>query len=120
MMTTRRTVHAQIMVCVGCCCGNIAKGNPAVPTDWLKMVWKSEKLHPYVHLTVSGCLGPCDVINVVAIITPTGQHWFGGIRDEGIYRSLYEWARMCKEADKLLPIPTVMEEFRFDRFGGVQ
>lgn len=115
-LITNRTAYAQILVCLGCCCGNVAKGNPSVPVEWLKAVWKQQKLHRTVHLTITGCLGPCDLLNVICIVTPQGDHWFGNITTDEPYRELHEWALRCRQQRMLLPLPALFEQFRFDRF----
>ena len=67
----------QVLVCIGCCCGRVDRGKPEVPVDWLKAQWKAARLNPYIQLTISGCLGPCDLPNVVAVLTAAGQQWIG-------------------------------------------
>ena len=69
---TKRKSLMQVLVCVGCCCGRVDRGKPEVPVDWLKADWKAARLNPYIQLTISGCLGPCDLPNVVAVLTETG------------------------------------------------
>src|SRR5207244_1614083 len=76
-LRTRRKPVAQIVLCQGCCCGQTVRALPAVPLDWLKPIWKSEKLNKIVQLTVSGCLGPCDLPNVCCIVTENEQAWYG-------------------------------------------
>jgi len=71
LLTTKRKVIAQVFVCQGCCCGQVEHGRPAVPAEWLKQEWRKCGLLKRVQLTISGCLGPCDVPNVVAIVTQT-------------------------------------------------
>lgn len=113
---TKRQVLGHVMVCMGCCCGRTEKGKPPVPVDWLKTEWKKRKLLRWVHLTVSGCLGPCDLTNVVAILSPEGQQWLGGIADHHLYEALLAWAEECAAAQRLLPLPTVFDAHRFERY----
>ena len=68
-----------VTVCQGCCCGNTANGRPPVPVDWLKKEWRARGLLKRVQLTISGCLGPCDIPNVVTISNESGTLWLGGI-----------------------------------------
>ena len=64
LATARGRVLGQIVICEGCCCGRPDKGFPPFPRDWLKQQWKDAKLNKSVQLTISGCLGPCDLANV--------------------------------------------------------
>src|ERR1700731_4252905 len=66
-LATKRLVIGHLMVCQGCCCGNTENGRPPVPVEWLKKEWRSRGLLKRVQLTISGCLGPCDLPNVVTI-----------------------------------------------------
>jgi hypothetical protein len=45
-----------------------------------------------VQLTISGCLGPCDLPNVVTISDEKGTQWFGKITEFEQYRDLVDWA----------------------------
>lgn len=104
-LETKRLVHAQIFICNGCCCGRTEKGNPAVPLDWLKSEFKARKLIRNVQVTISGCLGPCDVPNVVAVLLPEGMRWFGNISEIWQYESLLNWASRVKAEQQPLPLP---------------
>ncbi len=75
-LKTKREVIGQITVCSGCCCGAVGRGKPEVPLDWLKQEWRSRGLLKNIQLTVSGCLGPCDLPNVVRI---SGPAWSNGL-----------------------------------------
>src|SRR5436309_3245662 len=117
-LRTRRKPIGQIVLCQGCCCGQTERGLPAVPLDWLKPIWKAEKLNKIVQLTVSGCLGPCDLPNVCAIVTPEEQAWYGRLTTQEDYAVLLNWARRCQTAGRLLPFPGELEHLRFERWPG--
>ena len=68
-----------------------------MPLDWLKPMWKSEKLNKTVQLTVSGCLGPCDLPNVAVIVTAEGVEWYGNLAGDAVYDALVSWAAACLE-----------------------
>jgi hypothetical protein len=102
---TKRQVIAQVTVCCGCCCGNTERGLPAVPVDWLKTEWRERGLLRRVQLTISGCVGPCDVPNVVVITTPAGSEWLGNLSETAHYRSLLEWAVECRDLGQVLELP---------------
>ncbi|MCI0459417.1 MAG: cobaltochelatase subunit CobN [Gemmataceae bacterium] len=117
-LRTRRRPLAQIVLCQGCCCGQTSRGLPAVPLDWLKPLWKSEKLNTVVQLTVSGCLGPCDLPNVCCINTPTEQVWYGRLTTREDYAVLVAWAQRCRDQGQLLPLPAELEHLRFSPWPG--
>jgi hypothetical protein len=113
---TKRKSLMQVMVCLGCCCGRVDRGKPEVPVDWLKAQWKAARLNPYIQLTISGCLGPCDLPNVVAILTANGQQWIGPLDQHAHYEALLEWGRACSAARDIEPPPTVLRDRFFARF----
>jgi hypothetical protein len=64
LTTNRDKALGGIVFCQGCCCGRTDRGRPELPVERLKAAWKADKLNQAVQLTISGCLGPCDVPNV--------------------------------------------------------
>jgi hypothetical protein len=115
-ISTKRHVLGQVVLCYGCCCGQTDKGRPAVPEARIRAAWKSERLNKTVQLTISGCLGPCDVANVVQIITSQGTNWFGRLSDNAQYDAVVEWARACHTSKTLLPIPDSLLSLRFEGY----
>jgi cobaltochelatase CobN len=105
MLETKRRVIGQMIVCQGCCCGATQKGRPEVPVDWLKDEWRKRGLLKRFQLSISGCIGPCDVPNVVEIASEAGSQWLGNIVDFDQYRSLLEWAVRSVDAGGLLDLP---------------
>jgi hypothetical protein len=87
-----------------------------VPVEWLKKEWKHRGLLKRVHLTISGCLGPCDVPNVVLITSAEGSQWLGHISQMSHYARLVDWAEQSKAADRLLPLPRDFDEYRLAAF----
>jgi hypothetical protein len=113
---TKRKSLMQVLVCIGCCCGRLERGKPEVPVEWLKAQWKAARLNPYIQLTISGCLGPCDLPNVVAVLTATGQQWIGQLDQREHYEALVQWGRACGAARRLAPPPPVLRQRFFERF----
>ncbi|HEY5314358.1 MAG TPA: hypothetical protein VIK18_17625, partial [Pirellulales bacterium] len=68
------------------------------------------------QLTISGCLGPCDVANVVAILSRDGCTWLGELSREEHYAGLLAWAGIAAEIGALPPLPAALEKYRFSRF----
>jgi cobaltochelatase CobN len=104
VLTTKRKVLAQLVFCVGCCCGRVDRGRPEVPVEKFKEVWRAEQLNRTVQLTITGCLGPCDLPNVTLVILPEGNVWLGGLVGDAVYGELIGWARRCHAARSLKPL----------------
>jgi cobaltochelatase CobN len=105
MLETKRKVIGQLIVCQGCCCGATQKGRPEVPVEWLKDEWRKRGLLKRFQLSISGCIGPCDVPNVVEVSSETGSQWLGNITHFNQYRTLLEWAVRSTDAGLLLELP---------------
>jgi cobaltochelatase CobN len=116
VLTTKVKPPAQVLFCKGCCCGKTERGLPEVPVDRIKAAWKAEKLNRGVQLTISGCLGPCDLPNVAVIVTAEGTRWYGRLDRAAHYDALIDWARGCVAQQTVLPVPEILEPLRFDRF----
>ena len=69
-----------------------------------------------VQLTISGCVGPCDVPNVVVITTSSGTEWLGNIASFDQYRTLLEWAVRCRDAGEMLVTPREFHSCRINPF----
>ena len=116
LVKTKRIIHAQIIICSGCCCGHTEKDKPHIPIDWLKSTWKEHKLIKHVQLTISGCLGPCDIANVVHVITARKQFRLGQVTEEWQYTSLFDWLKDCAKEGKLMPFPSWFYKYHFENF----
>jgi cobaltochelatase CobN len=115
-LKTKRLVVGQVSMCRGCCCGNTERGKPEVPVEWLKAEWRRLGLLRNIQLTISGCLGPCDLSNVVTVLDSSGAVWLGNISRRDQYQALVDWAVKSKVAGTLLPLPEEFNEFQFDPF----
>jgi len=116
-LQTKRRVIGQMTVCWGCCCGAIHRGKPEVPVEWLKQEWRSRGLLKVLQLTIAGCMGPCDLNNVVRISGPVEDVWLGGVDRFQLYSSLADWASESRGAGMLLPLPAEFAALRFSPLG---
>ncbi len=105
-----------VVMCRGCCCGEVSKGKPEVPVEMLKREWRERGLMKNIQLTISGCLGPCDVSNVMCISDSSSQLWIGKLQALAQYEALIEWASQSKAAGKLLDLPEELDQLRFNPF----
>ncbi len=115
-VATKRQALGQVVFCLGCCCGRSDRGLPAVPVEMLKNAWRRQHLNHVIQLTISGCLGPCDVPNVALILTADSMEWYGRLEGTAVYQAFIDWASACQEADALLPRPASLQPYRLERF----
>jgi hypothetical protein len=69
-----------------------------------------------VQSAYSGCVGPCDVPNVVVITRPSGTEWLGNFAEVEQYRSLLEWAVQFRYAGEMLALPLEFHGCRISPF----
>ncbi len=115
-LTTKRLVIGQVIVCSGCCCGAVTRGKPEVPIDWLKQEWRRRGLLKNLQLTVSNCLGPCDLPNVVRVSAAGTDTWLGKIERFEQYQAIVDWAAESVAAGSCLPLPEQFDRLRFHPF----
>jgi cobaltochelatase CobN len=84
--------------------------------EWLKTEWRSRGLLKNIQLTISGCLGPCDVPNVVLIATAEENVWLGNIDRIEHYREILDWATRSKAAGSMLPLSRELLRHRLSPF----
>lgn len=112
-VVSKRKAYAQLILCLGCCCGRVDRGHPEVPVDRLKAAWKAAGLNRAVQLTISGCVGPCDLTNVAVVVTSSGTSWYGRLGGDADYDALLSWAVQCREAGRVLPLPELLRDRHF-------
>ena len=100
----------------GCCCGHVRRGYAAVPVDHYKDEWIRRKLRNRVHLTKSGCLGPCTLANVAQLLFDGHSVWFHSVNDAWQVRAIYDYIEAMLAADRFLPPPPELLEYTFNYY----
>lgn len=111
-----RIQDGHLFVCQGCCCGRTDKGFPALPLDEFKRQWKQRGLRRRFHLTISGCLGPCPLANVVLILFRGRTVWFHSINSSEDVSSLYGYVEQMLLAECYLDPPVELAARHFQRY----
>jgi cobaltochelatase CobN len=111
-----RVQDGHLFVCQGCCCGRTDKGFPALPLDEFKRQWKARGIRRRFHLTVSGCLGPCPLANVILILFRGRAAWFHSINNSEDVDLIYSYVERMLLAESYLEPPAGLAERHFDRY----
>jgi cobaltochelatase CobN len=111
-----RLHDGHLFVCQGCCCGRIDKGFPALPLDEFKSQWKARGIRRRFHLTVSGCLGPCPLANVVMIVFRGQTLWLHSINHAEDVNAIYGYIEEMLRAEEFLEPPLNLARRRFERY----
>lgn len=109
--------RGHLLVCArGCCCGHTERGIAAVPIDFYKDEYKRRKIRDRVQLTMSGCLGPCPLANVVLLLFDGKPLWFQSINRPGQIVALYDYLERMLAANRYLPPPPDLAECTFNYY----
>jgi cobaltochelatase CobN len=111
-----RIQDGHLFVCNGCCCGRTEKGFPALPLEDFKRQWKERGIRRRVHLTISGCLGPCPLANVVLIVFRGHSAWFHSINAPDDVTLLYDYLERMLTAESYLDPPCDLAGRLFERY----
>ncbi len=100
----------------GCCCGHTNEGFAPVPEDFYHAEWERRKLRNRVHLTQSGCLGPCALANVVLLWFDGQPIWFHSISTEAQIVAIYDYIEAMLRTQSYLVPPPVLQKYTFDLY----
>lgn len=116
MSTEIRVQDGHLFVCQGCCCGRTDKGFPALPVEEFKQQWKARGIRRRFHLTISGCLGPCPLANVVLLLFRGRSVWFHSINRAADVASIYGYVEEMLRAGQYLDPPPELRRRSFERY----
>jgi hypothetical protein len=110
-----RIQDGQLFVCHGCCCGRTEKGFPALPLDEFKRQWKERGIRRRFHLTISGCLGPCPLANVILILFHGQSVWLHSIDSPEDVSLIYDYVEQMLLAGCYMDPPAGLAGRHFQR-----
>jgi len=110
-----RVLEGHIFVCKGCCCGNVDRNFPEVPLEEFKSQWKARGIRRRVHLTISGCLGPCPLANVVLLILYGQSVWLHSVDSAAQVTAVYDYVERVLAAGAYLPLNGRLSDHEFNR-----
>jgi cobaltochelatase CobN len=87
-----------------------------IQLDQFKKQWKDRGIRRRFHLTISGCLGPCPLANVVLIQFRGQSVWLHSINNEDDVRLIYDYVEQMLHANSYLPPPLGLVERHFQRY----
>ena len=107
--------RGHLLVCSkGCCCGLTERGFAPVPEDLYHREWEGRKLRNRVHLTQSGCLGPCTLANLVLLFFDGHSIWFQSVNTQEQILAIFDYIEAMLAADHYLSPPLRLADLVFD------
>ena len=111
-----RILDGHLFVCQGCCCGRTDRGFPAIPLDEFKRQWKERGIRRRFHLTISGCLGPCPLANVVLIQFLGQSVWLHSINSPEDVTLIYDYVERMLIYESYQDPPAGLAGRHFQRY----
>ncbi len=99
-----------------CCCGWTEKGRLPVNVGLYEGEWERRKIRNRLHLTFTGCLGPCAVGNNAMLQVLGRSIWFKDLNDDRLIPRVFDYAEAMLQAGQLLPPPEALREHVYERY----
>ena len=99
-----------------CCCGWEEKGRlPFEPSLWGD-AWEARAIRNRVHLTFSGCLGPCAAGNNALLQLFGRSIWLKDLNDPALVPAVFDYIEAMLAANAVLPPPAALRDHVYDRY----
>ncbi len=114
-------LQGQLLVCAkqhgSCCCGWDEKGRmPFDPQAQWGDEWERRKIRNRVHLSFTGCLGPCAVGNNALLLLHGRAIWLKDLNQFDIACAVYDWIENMLSDGRILPPPDRLRAHVYERF----
>jgi YHS domain-containing protein len=110
-------VQGNLFVCAqGCCCGHEEKGRSPVAVEAYEQEWLERGIRSQLHLTFTGCLGPCAVGNNAMLQILGRSIWLKDLNDPALVPHIFDYAQRMLDAGRVLPVPPSLQEHVYERY----
>jgi YHS domain-containing protein len=115
-------VAGMLFVCArqhgNCCCGWDEKGRLPFDLALWSEEWERRRIRNRLHLTFTGCLGPCAVGNNALLQLYGRSIWLKDLNDPALVPLIFDYAEAMFSAGRALPPPPQLSAHVYDRFLG--
>ena len=99
-----------------CCCGWIEKGRMPFDNSLWSDEWERRKIRNRVHLTFSGCLGPCAVGNNALLQIWGRSIWLKDLNSPELAPAVFDYIEAMLAAGAVLPVPDALAGHVYERY----
>ena len=99
-----------------CCCGWEAKGRVPFETSLWGDEWERRRIRNQLHLTLSGCLGPCAAGNNAMLQIFGRSIWLKDLNDAALVPRVFDYAEAMLAAGRVLPPPAELAAHVYERY----
>lgn len=113
-------VSGNLFVCSqqsgSCCCGWGDKGRMPFEQALWGDQWERRGIRGRLHLTFTGCLGPCTAGNNALLQLHGRSIWLSDLNDAALVPAVYDWAEAMLTAGAILPPPPALAGHVYERY----
>ena len=99
-----------------CCCGWTEKGRAPLNIALYETEWERRRLRNKLHLTFTGCLGPCAVGNNAMLQIGGRSIWFKDLNDDALIPAIFDYAGALLAAGRIVPPPPELRDHVYERY----
>jgi len=99
-----------------CCCGWVEKGRLPFDNSLWSEEWERRRIRSRVHLTFSGCLGPCAVGNNALLQIWGRSIWLKDLNSPELAPAVFEYIEAMLAAGAVLPVPDGLAGHVYERY----
>jgi len=99
-----------------CCCGWGEKGRWVFDNEHWTAEWERRKIRNRLHLTFTGCLGPCAVGNNAMLQIHGRSVWFKDLNGPEYAGLVFDYAQAMLAAGRVLPPPAELADHVYERY----
>jgi YHS domain-containing protein len=99
-----------------CCCGWGEKGRWVFENEHWAAEWERRRIRNRLHLTFTGCLGPCAVGNSAMLQIHGRSVWFKDLNGPEYAGLVFDYAQAMLAAGRVLPPPAELADHVYERY----
>lgn len=86
------------------------------PNDLWSSEWERRRVRNQLHLTFTGCLGPCAVGNSAVLLIHGRSIWLKDLNTADLVTRLFDYAENMLGSGQVEPAPPELREHIYERF----
>ena len=113
-------LHGNLFICSrangNCCCGWAEKGRMPFENSLWDDEWERRRIRTRLHLSFTGCLGPCLVGNNALLQIHGRSIWFKDLNDATLVPLVFDYAEQMLTANRVLPPEGRLRDHVYERY----
>jgi len=99
-----------------CCCGWTEKSRAALNLELYQQEWERRRIRNKLHLSFTGCLGPCAVGNNALLQIYGRSIWLKDLNDDALIPAIFDYIESMLRAGHVVAPPAALEAHIYARY----